>query len=184
MPSVPQTSIHRTQKESPYTHKSQPTVPRTCPHTCTARTCNSRVTGTRPRPMHENTARAKTPHAHKSSMAGPGTHTRSHIAHVKLSSDCTTNAQKTHSTSQNLKKDKDLEHKRAQLPADGTANTNATTPHPRKSQQTTHKTHAQLVVELVTGRLDFDSLHQHPRDGCRRRDGLSRHRFLTSRMTS
>ena len=35
-------------------------------HTHAQRTCNSRMTRTGPRPMHENAARAKTPHAHKS----------------------------------------------------------------------------------------------------------------------
>ena len=37
-----------------------------CTHTHAQRTCNSGVTGTGPRPMHESAARAKTPHPHKS----------------------------------------------------------------------------------------------------------------------
>ena len=54
--------------------------------------------------MHENAARTKTPRAHKSPKTAPRTHTRSHITHIKVSSDCTRNAQ-TQSTSKNLKKD-------------------------------------------------------------------------------
>ena len=40
-------------------------------HTHAQRTCNSRMTVTGPRPMHENAARAKNPHAHKSPKTAP-----------------------------------------------------------------------------------------------------------------
>ena len=119
-------------------------------YTHAQRTCNSRTTGTGPRPMHENAARAKTPRAHKSPKTAPRTHTQPHHTHIKISSDCTRNAQ-TQSTSKNLKKRSDQEHKRAQLSADGTASTHVAAPPSRKSLQTAHKTHAQLVGELVTG---------------------------------
>ena len=138
-------------------HTAQPSTDCTANmYTHAQRTYNSRLTRTGPRPMHENAARAKTPHAHTSPKTAPRTHTQPHHTRQNLFGLHQKRTNSQHSAKP--QKESDQEHKLAQL-------SDKHTPHPRKSQQTAHKTHAQLVVELLTGCPDFDCLHQDPRDG-------------------
>ena len=81
--------------------------------------------------MHENGARAKTPHAHKSPKAAPRTHLQPHHTRQNMFGLHQKRTNSQHKSK--LDQERDQKHKRAQRSADGTANTHVTTPHPARA---------------------------------------------------